>query len=175
MTTSRTEQPTAWSVAWATIAAIAGVILALDLLLKSYAASAWAKKPWFPLDLGGAGHSGQWLEFSYSQNPGIAFGLPLHGWPLLVINIALILALIAYSLHSLDFRATSAKLATGLVLGGALGNLYDRLELGAVRDFLRIGIWPMFNLADTAIVVGVALLILHLYHPSHGRKKSHQR
>lgn len=146
---------------------IAGVILAFDLLLKSYAAFTWAKNPWFPLNFSSSGERWSWLEFSYSQNPGIAFGLPLHGWPLLVINILLLLALIAYAI-----RATSAKLATGLVLGGALGNLYDRLALGAVRDFLRIGIWPMFNLADTAIVVGVALLILHLYHPSHGRKKS---
>lgn len=147
------------------IIAIAGAVFTFDLLLKSYAESTWAGQPW----------GGRWLEFSYSKNPGIAFGLPLHGWPLLVINIALILALITYALHSLDFRTTSAKLAVGLVLGGALGNLYDRLALGAVRDFLRIGIWPMFNLADTAIVVGIGLLIFHLYYPSHGRKKSHQR
>lgn len=149
--------------AWATIGAIASVILAFDLILKSYAASTWAKNPWFPLGKSG----GNWLEFSYSENPGIAFGLPLHGWPLLVINIALILALIAFALHSLDFHKTSDKLAIGLLLGGALGNLYDRLALGVVRDFLRIGIWPMFNLADTAIVVGVAILILYLYHSSH--------
>ena len=148
--------------AWATIGAIAGVLFTLDLFLKSHAASAWAKAPWL----------GNWLEFSYSENSGIAFGLPLHGWPLLVINIALILALIAFALHSLDFRAASAKLATGLVLGGALGNLYDRLTLGVVRDFLRIGIWPMFNLADTAIVVGVAILLFHLYTASHAGKKS---
>lgn len=159
-----------WPREWLGMISIASMILAFDLLLKSYATFAWAKNPWFPLSFGGVGDHGNWLEFSYSQNPGIAFGLPLHGWPLLVINILLILALIVYALHSLDFRATSAKLATGLVLGGALGNLYDRLALGAVRDFLRIGIWPMFNLADTAIVVGVGLLILHLYHLSHARK-----
>lgn len=164
------EKSPYWGKAWATIGGVGGVVFALDLSLKSYAASVWAKNPWFPLDFGSAGDSGSWLGFSYSQNPGIAFGLPLHGWPLLAINIALILALLVYALHSLDFRTTSAKLATGLVLGGALGNLYDRLALGAVRDFLRIGIWPMFNLADTAIVVGVALLLIHLYHPSHGRK-----
>ena len=156
------------------MAGLAILILVFDMLSKSYAALVWAKNPWFPLEgLGDSNFSATWLEFGYSQNPGIAFGLPITGTPLLVLNILLILALVVYA--AFDFHTTSAKLALGLILGGALGNLYDRVTLGVVRDFLRIGFWPMFNLADTAIVVGVALLLFHFYHlssHSHARKNA---
>lgn len=163
---------------------IAIITAALDLILKFHAAFTWSRVPWFPLAPSAPSALGSgpgdatvrhWLEFTYSQNPGIAFGLPLVGLPLVILNIILILALTLYALHALDFRATSAKLAIGLVLGGALGNLYDRIALGAVRDFLRIGPWPLFNLADTAIVLGIGLLIFHLYTSPHARKKSGKR
>lgn len=147
------------------VGGIAGVVFALDLMLKWYAASAWADKSWFPMN------GVSWLEFTYSENPGIAFGLPVSGTFLLILNLLIILGLMAFVLHFLDFRTTSAKLAVGFILGGALGNFYDRLAFGIVRDFLRIGIWPTFNLADAAIVTGVILLCLHFYFPSNGRKK----
>ena len=51
----------------------------------------------------------------------------------------------------------------GLVLGGSVSNLVDRVHLGAVTDFLDVGFWPAFNLADTFIVVGVAVLLATLF------------
>ncbi len=51
------------------------------------------------------------------------------------------------------------RFAIGLQLGGALGNLIDRLRTGAVVDFIDVGAWPIFNLADSSIVVGMALLV----------------
>jgi signal peptidase II len=55
------------------------------------------------------------------------------------------------------------RLSLGLQLGGAVGNLLDRLRSGYVVDFIDIGFWPIFNLADLAIVVGVAVLAYHLW------------
>jgi signal peptidase II len=54
------------------------------------------------------------------------------------------------------------RVSLGLQLGGALGNLSDRVRLGSVVDFVDFKIWPVFNLADLAIVVGVSLLAFHL-------------
>ena len=54
------------------------------------------------------------------------------------------------------------RLALGLVLGGTVGNLVDRLRLGYVTDFIDVGIWPAFNIADSAIVVGVIILAYSL-------------
>ena len=56
----------------------------------------------------------------------------------------------------------SGKLAVGLILGGIVGNLIDRLSQGYVTDFIGVGIWPAFNIADSAIVVGVIILAYSL-------------
>jgi len=98
-----------------------------------------------------------------TQNRGVSFGLlnVLPAWTL----IALSLAIVAF-LCVLLWRAGTriAACGFGLVIGGALGNVCDRVRFGAVTDFLDFHIagyhWPAFNLADAAIVTGVALLIL---------------
>ena len=66
-----------------------------------------------------------------------------------------------------EFFMVYFKIFLALIIGGALGNLYDRIFLGVVRDFIGIGPWPNFNLADAAIVVGVLLFALYSYQPSH--------
>ncbi len=60
------------------------------------------------------------------------------------------------------------KLALALIMGGAVGNLFDRLVYGYVIDFIDIKVWPVFNLADSAVVVGAAVLILVLWHQELG-------
>lgn len=67
---------------------------------------------------------------------------------------ALLLARTEYFFHN-----TGARIALGAALGGAASNVYDRLRLGAVIDFLDVGWWPVFNLADVAITVGAALAL----------------
>jgi signal peptidase II len=99
------------------------------------------------------------LSFENSRNTGIAFGLAGDVSPL-VIGVTLV-ALIAL----LVFIATRGGegplwLPAGLLVGGALGNLADRVREDAVIDFIDIGSWPTFNVADIAIVTGVAFLLL---------------
>jgi signal peptidase II len=74
------------------------------------------------------------------------------------------------SYPKVSFSNWPARLGLGLALGGAVGNLIDRLRFGGVVDFLEVGPWPVFNLADTAIVVGVALILAGMMR-SPGRKE----
>jgi signal peptidase II len=100
------------------------------------------------------------VGFAYGENTGIAFGI-LRGQP----DIALGLSLVAISalIFVLPRVAPPSRLAdagAALVAGGALGNLIDRLRFGHVRDFIAIGPWPPFNLADSALTIGVGLMAL---------------
>jgi signal peptidase II len=102
------------------------------------------------------------LAFTYIQNTGAAFGI-LEGrrWLFMLIAGAVLTGMVCFQLR---FRlALPVQLAMGCVGGGACGNMFDRFYYGAVVDFISIGWWPIFNLADVAIVsgcTGLALLIL---------------
>lgn len=101
----------------------------------------------------------QQLGFQVSMNEGIAFSLPVTGWGSVLLSSLLILLLLWYY-YRLKATSWQHDLVFGLVIGGAMGNLVDRLMQGAVVDFIKIFAWPTFNLADAAIVVGFFLLIL---------------
>jgi signal peptidase II len=93
-----------------------------------------------------------------ARNPGIAFSRLANGGPLVVI-IALVAlgALLAFFFTHL--RRRLVWLPTGLLIGGAAGNLVDRLREGSVTDFVQLPHWPAFNVADMAITVGVVALV----------------
>jgi signal peptidase II len=100
------------------------------------------------------------LSIHHVQNTGIAFGLFADATSVvIVLTAAAITALVVFFARS-GRRHPLLPVAVGLVLGGSLSNLVDRLRLGHVTDFLDFDYWPAFNLADTFIVVGVALLFL---------------
>lgn len=102
---------------------------------------------------------GSILAFEYLENTGAAFGvLEGQGVGLTLVAGVVVLLLLAHYLRS---RQSSIVLASsmGLLLGGAIGNVIDRVRLGYVVDFIAIGIWPKFNLADSAVTVGVVLLM----------------
>ena len=98
------------------------------------------------------------LELTLSHNDGVAFGLAGGAGVKLVLVTAAALAAIAY-LFSREPRRPLMWVAVGLVAGGALGNLLDRLRHGAVTDFVAVGSWPPFHLADVGITLGVGLLV----------------
>ena len=87
-----------------------------------------------------------------------------------MLTLVLIVGLIVYIFRTLDLNRLSVKIMISFILSGALGNLIDRIYLGAVRDFIGIGPWPLFNVADTVIVIGLALLLIHLFKTSHERR-----
>ena len=98
------------------------------------------------------------LHLTYIQNRGAAFGL-LQGHQPLFIGLAVLV--IAWLGREMVKPSTSTPVAWGaaLVLGGAAGNLLDRVRLGYVVDFIDVRVWPVFNVGDSAITVGVAVLL----------------
>ncbi len=109
-----------------------------------------------------------YFSFLHSVNTGVAFGLFQGGTFLFTIIAAIaVIAIAIYSFRS-GVQSWLMSISLGLMLGGAAGNLWDRLAYGAVVDFIKIQaseslVWPMFNLADSAIVVGTGLLIIYFF------------
>lgn len=97
------------------------------------------------------------------HNKGVAFGL-FSGMPLLVFISVLFIVVIAFVFAKYSKEATGLanRLSIGFLLGGALGNLYDRVVFGHVVDFLDFRIWPVFNAADSAITVGAVILGINM-------------
>jgi signal peptidase II len=104
------------------------------------------------------------IELVHVRNRGVAFGLFADGGLVLVaIGVASVLALLAFfATHS---RRPLVWLPTGLLLGGAAGNLIDRMRQGFVTDFIDLPLWPAFNVADSCITVGVLSLLYVLEGP----------
>ena len=99
------------------------------------------------------------LHLTYIENPGGAFGILGGQAGILLLGSAVAVAFVLWMLLTGEpSRATAA--GCGLILGGAAGNLLDRIFEGEVTDYVDLRVWPIFNAADVAIVVGVALLLL---------------
>jgi lipoprotein signal peptidase len=99
------------------------------------------------------------LKLTLAHNTGVAFGLAGGAGIGLVLVTLGALALIAY-LFSRKPERPGMWVAVGLLAGGAVGNLVDRIRADAVTDYVDVGSWPPFNLADVAITSGVVLLVL---------------
>lgn len=112
-----------------------------------------------------------YFDFRYSENPGSAFGM-FRGMPgaryfLFAVGL-LCLGVVGAWLHKIPDSASWLGAKLGLLAGGAVGNIVDRLRFGRVTDFVvwkvtsggRVYEWPTFNIADAALVIGVALLLL---------------
>ena len=101
------------------------------------------------------------LKFIHTRNTGVAFSMLSGGGPIVVIVacIALAALLIFFITH---LKTRLIWLPVGLLLGGAAGNLIDRVRIGAVTDFVKIPHWPAFNVADIGVTFGVLILIFVL-------------
>ncbi|HTR74285.1 MAG TPA: signal peptidase II [Solirubrobacterales bacterium] len=99
------------------------------------------------------------LKLTLSHNEGVAFGLADGGGIVLIAISLLALAIVLY-LFSRDPTRPGMWVATGLLAGGAFGNLVDRVRHGHVTDFIELPHWPPFNLADCAITCGVVILLV---------------
>ena len=98
------------------------------------------------------------FRFTHVQNTGSAFGLfQGNNIPLLIVSLVGV-AVLVYIYRTQVRPGILMRVSIALMLGGALGNLVDRIWQGHVTDFIDIGPWPVFNLADSSIVVGLAIL-----------------
>ena len=132
-----------------------GVILA-DQISKAYVAAHLAfHTSWMPLDV-----IEPVFRFTHVHNTGAAFGLFPQGGSIFLIIAVLVSAVIIYYYRQIPDNAWMVRLALGFQLGGALGNVIDRVRLGYVVDFFEVEYWPVFNVADSCIVIGVGLLAL---------------
>jgi signal peptidase II len=102
------------------------------------------------------------LEIRHVTNPGIAFGLFSNWATAVTLLTALAVGWMLFYFARSGARHPVLPVALGLLVGGSIANLVDRLRLGHVTDFLDLRFWPAFNLADSFIVVGVTILLAAL-------------
>jgi signal peptidase II len=137
--------------AWARAGLVLAAVFAADQITKALVRSS--------LDVGEKRDALPFLDLVRVNNDGIAFGALGGGQTIVVVVVAAALAgLVVYFV--VNAGRPLVWLPTGLLLGGALGNVLDRVRDGAVTDFLKVPHWPAFNVADTAITVGVVALVL---------------
>ena len=103
------------------------------------------------------------VRITYGTNSGTAFGLFPDQTLILIVTSFLAIGFIYYFYRSHALPSRVLRLAIGLQLGGAFGNLVDRIRLGSVVDFIDVGWWPIFNIADSSIVTGIGLLALIIF------------
>jgi len=108
---------------------------------------------------------GDVVRLEYSQNTGIAFGFLSGAGALLTVAVVVLTAAVAVHAWRGREGSGSGRAGMALMLGGAIGNLVDRVRLGYVVDFVSVGSWPTFNVADVAISIGVVVLAATLFRP----------
>ncbi len=142
--------------AWRAAVATCALVLIADQATKQAAIDALVGEAPIELPLG--------FELDYVTNTGIAFGLFDNGIALVVlVTLAALGALVAW--FASNPTRPNMWLSVGLLTGGALGNLADRLREGAVTDFIDPPNWPAFNVADVAITIGVLILVVTYMRP----------
>jgi signal peptidase II len=140
--------------AWGRAALVLAAVLAVDQATKALIRDGLRRGEEDPVLPG--------LKLVHVLNDGVAFGIELGGGSTLLVAVVA-LALLGLVLYFVRHQAKPLVwLPVGLLVGGALGNIVDRIRDGAVTDFLKIPLWPAFNVADIAIVVGVVTLVFVL-------------
>ncbi len=135
------------------VLAVAVAVIVLDRLTKLIILQSMTPAESIPL-IGGL------LHITYVRNAGAAFGLFPGRQPLFFVTAGTVIGFII--LYWLRVRPTDPWLVIGLglELGGAVGNLFDRVAWGTVLDFIDVRFWPVFNVADSAIVIGLGMLLV---------------
>ncbi len=139
-------------------------ILALDQGTKYFVSSYFEQGQSIPILL-------NIFHLTYVKNPGAAFGLLAYRTSFFIVITILVTVVILVIYRKVSPRKRLLRFGLGLQLGGALGNLIDRIHSGLVVDFLDFRVWPVFNFADVAIVLGVFLLAFELLRHSEEGKE----
>jgi signal peptidase II len=138
---------------WVRAGTVAGVVIAADQVTKALVSSSIAP--------GDSRHLFAGITLVHAENSGVAFSLFTGSEAaVVVLTVVIVGCVLAYFATHLGQRLM--WLASGMIVGGAIGNLADRVRAGAVTDFIKLPAWPAFNLADASITLGVIVLILIL-------------
>ncbi len=141
---------------WLLLACVAALAILADQVSKAYVVRHLGlHESWAPVSA-----LEQVFRFTHVHNTGAAFGLFPQGGAVFLVIAVIVSAVILYYYRQVPSGGWLIRLALGLQLGGALGNVIDRVRLGYVVDFLDAWRWPVFNVADSCIVIGVGLLML---------------
>lgn len=133
---------------------VALTVIALDQLTKRLVESNLGLyEVWEPIPA-----IAPFFRILHATNTGAAFGFLPQAAPVFATMALIVSCGIMYYNHTLPAGQTVMRIALGCTLGGALGNVIDRFRLGHVTDFLDFGPWPIFNVADTAVVTGAIIL-----------------
>lgn len=142
-----------WQRDWILVATIAAVF-ATDQLTKFIIKGT--------LRLGESWPAEGLIRLTHGTNTGTAFGLLPNQTLFLIFASIIAIGFLVYFYRAYALPRPILRLAIGLQLGGAFGNLFDRVAFGAVTDFIDVGWWPIFNIADSSICVGMATLVIVL-------------
>ena len=144
------------------------LVIALIVLIADQASKAWAIEN-IPLNTTYGilpPPLGDWFVLTHITNSGAAFGL-FPQMSIVFTFVALIVSVVIVAYYrSIPAGQWIVRVSLGMQLGGAIGNLIDRLRFGSVTDLLYVRPFPVFNIADASIVTGVGLLMLHLWRTS---------
>jgi signal peptidase II len=149
--------------AWARAGVVLAAVLAADQIVKALVSGA--------LQRGEERNVVAGIKLVNTRNSGVAFGQLQNGGAIVAVVIALaICALLVY--FARHAQLPLMWLPTGMLLGGALGNVVDRIREGAVVDFLKLPYWPAFNVADASITIGVVILLVVMERGDRARASS---
>lgn len=149
---------------------IPGIIVAIDQYTKWLVRQNLALgESWMPID---------WLapyaRVLHWYNTGVAFGLFQGGGIIFILlPIIIVIGILVY-FPKISDEEWSLRLALSLQLGGALGNLVDRITIGHVTDFISLGRFPVFNIADSAITIGVVVLVIGVWYQEKKEKAARE-
>lgn len=143
----------AWHRDWLLLGAIAATFAADRLTKEFIKANFYIGESW-PAE--------GFVRITHGTNTGTAFGLLQNQTLFLIVASVAAIGFLAYFYRAYAMPKPILRFAIGLQLGGAFGNLFDRVAYGRVTDFIDVGPWPIFNIADSAICVGIATLIVML-------------
>lgn len=144
---------------WLFLVAVTGLAIAIDQLTKAYVVAHLAlHDSWMPL-----GFVEPLFRFTHVRNTGAAFGIFPENGTIFLIIATVVSVVIIYYYRQLPPGALWIRLALGLQLSGALGNVIDRVRMGYVVDFFHVEFFPaVFNVADSCIVIGALLLAFEM-------------
>lgn len=147
-----------------------GLIVAFDQWTK------WLVREYIPFGASWMPEGLEWLQ-PYARivnwtNTGAAFGMFQNGNTIFAILAVIVIIVILYYYPQVEHSDWTLRLAMGMQLAGAAGNLVDRLTFGKVTDFISVGTFPVWNVADASITIGVGVLLLGVFLKERAEKKN---